>query len=279
MTKTFIKFFALIFAICMFAIFANAQTANLNKRTTYKNEKLDFGAGGTLTILGAPNGLISIEGTNKNEIEISADIEVQAENEADLAELSKISGFILDESTGHIRVISVGTHDKDYMKRVAKKFPKRLLNLPLKIDYRIKVPAYCDLQINSGKGDLTISTVEGTFQINALESNATLNLIGGTIDATFGSGNVDVKIGTRSWRGRHVNFQLASGNLSAQFPANMSADIDASVLRNGKVENSFISLKPRERSKFSEKQILARAGNGGAQFSFTVGDGTIKIQN
>lgn len=273
------KFLLMACAIFAAAVFANAQTTNLNKRTTFKSEKLAFGAGGTLTVIGAPNGSIEIEGTNKNEIEISADIEVQAENEADLAELSKISGFVLDESTGHIRVLSVGTHDRDYMKRTAKKFPKRLLNLPFKIDYRIKVPAYCDLEINSGKGDLKISAVEGAIQLNALESNATLNLIGGTIDATFGSGNVDVKIGTRSWRGRHANFQIASGNLSAQFPSNMSADIDASILRNGKVENSFAALKPRERAKFNEKQILARAGNGGAQFSFTVGDGTIKIQN
>lgn len=279
MTKTLTKFFALAFAIMAIVVCANAQTTNLSKRTTFKSEKLDFGAGGTLTVLGAPNGSISIEGTNKNEIEISADIEVQAENEADLAELSKISGFVLDENTGHVRVLSVGTHDKDYLKRAAKKLPKRLLNLPFKIDYRIKVPAYCDLEINSGKGDLTISAVEGAIRINALESKAILNLIGGTIDATFGSGDVDVKIGTRNWRGRHVNFQVASGNLNARFPANMSADIDASILRNGKVENFFNSLKPRERSKFSDRQILARAGNGGAQFSFTVGDGTIKIQN
>lgn len=279
MIKILLNVFILAFVIGGFANFAAAQTGNLIKRTTFKSEKIDFGAGGTLTIIGAPNGLISVEGWNKNEVEISADIEVQAENEADLAELSKISGFVIDDSLGHVRVLSVGTHDKDYMKRVAKKFPKRLLNLPFKIDYRIKVPNYCDLEINSGKGDLTVSTVEGAMQINALESNATLNLIGGTIDATFGSGNVDVKIETRSWRGRHANFQLAAGNLNVQFPSNISAEIDAAILRTGKIENSFASLKPRDRSKFSEKQIIARAGNGGAQLSFTVGDGTIKIQN
>lgn len=279
MTKIFTKFFAVSLAVFAFTAFSGAQTKSLIKRTTYKSEKLDFGAGGTLTILGAPNGSIFIEGTNKNEIEISADIEVQAETEADLAELSKINGFILDESTGHVRILSVGTHDKEYMKRTARKFPKRLLNLPFKIDYHVKVPTFCDLEINSGKGDLTISAVEGAFQINALESNAILNLIGGTIDATFGSGNVDIKIGTRSWRGRHANFQLASGNLNVQFPANMSADINASVLRTGQIENSFTTLKQRERSKFTDKQILARAGNGGAQLSFTVGDGRIKMQN
>lgn len=279
MTKNLLNLCAAGFIACFFAFAASAQSKNLIKRTTFKSEKISFGAGGTLTIIGAPNGLISVEGWSKNEIEISADIEVQAETEADLAELSKISGFVIDDSAIHIRVISVGTHDKDYLKRVAKKIPKRLLSLPLKVDYRIKVPAYCDLQIDSGKGDLSISSVEGAMQIKALESNATLNLIGGTVSATFGTGNVDVKINTRSWRGRQAVIQLATGNLNIQLPPNMNAEIDAAVLRTGKIENSMESLKPRNRSKFSEKQMIARAGNGGALLSFTVGDGNLKISN
>lgn len=276
------KYLPTIFACALsifLSVFVNAQSANLIKRTTFKNEKIPFGAGGTLTILGAPNGKITVEGWKRNEIEVSAEIEVQGENEADLAELSKISGFILDESLGHVRLLSVGTHDKDYLKRVAKKLPKKLLSLPFKIDYTVKVPAYCDLVINAGKGDLTVSAVEGAMQINALETNAAFNLIGGTIDATFGSGNVNVKIETRNWRGRHASFQLAKGDLNVQIPQNMSADIDASVLRNGKIENNMSSLVPRERSKFTEKSIVAKAGNGGAQLSFTVGDGNIKIVN
>lgn len=265
--------------LCGSAVCISAQSPNLIKRTTFKNEKLPFGAGGTLTVIGAPRGKITVEGWNRNEIEVSAEIEVQGENEADLAEISKISGFVLDESLGHVRLLSVGTHDKDYLKRAAKKFPKRLLNLPFKIDFIVKVPRYCDLAINSGKGDLTISAVEGAMQINALDTNATLNLIGGTIDATFGSGSVNINIPTRNWRGRHAVFQLASGSLNVQIPQNMSAEIDAFVLRSGKIENNLSSLTPRERSKFSERQITAKAGNGGALLSFTVGDGTIKISD
>lgn len=232
-----------------------------------------------MTIVGAPNGTIVVEGWSKNEIEVSAEVEMQAETEADLAQLAQVNGFILDESLGHVRVLSVGTHDTAYMKRVAKKFPKKLLNSPFRINYTIKVPNFCDLEINSGRGDLTLANVEGAMVINALEGNGSLNLIGGTINATFGKGDVDVKINTRSWRGRHVDIQLAAGNLNVQFPQNMSAEVDASVLRTGRIENSIASLKQRERAKFTEKSMLARAGNGGAQLSFTVGDGTLKMQN
>ncbi len=59
----------------------------------------------------------------------------------------------------------------------------------------------------------------------------------------------------------------------------MNAEVDASILRTGKIENALTSLKPRNRSKFSETSMLAKAGNGGALLSFTVGDGTLKMSN
>ena len=275
-TKIFLAVFC--FYLCAAAV-AFSQTAPLVKRTTYKSEKIDFGVGGTVTIVGAPNGSITIEGWQKNEIEVQAEIEIQAATEADLALLAQVNGFVLDEDFGHARIVSVGTHDRDYMKRVGKKFPKQLLSVPFKIDFRIKVPTYCDLEINGGKGDLTLSNVEGAMLIKFLESNARMDLVGGAIDATFGVGNVDVKIAKPSWRGRMLNVGLASGMLNVQFPQNLSADLNASILKTGKIENSLENLKPRERAKFSEKSIVARAGNGGALLSFTVGDGDLKLSS
>jgi hypothetical protein len=257
--------------------FAQNSGGTLIKRTNYKTETVDFGVGGTVSIVGAPSGSIRVEGWQKNAVEISAEVEMQAATEADLAELAKVNNFVIDNDFGHIRITSVGTHDKDYMKRVAKKFPKNLLGLPFKVDYVIKVPSYCDLEIDGGKGDLTLSGVEGAMKINFLETNAKLNLIGGSVVATFGSGTVEVNIPNRSWRGRSADVQLASGTMNVQVPLNFNANVDADVLRVGQIENALTNLKPRDRTKFSEKSITATAGNGGAALSFTVGDGTLKL--
>ncbi len=256
---------------------AFAQTAPLLKRTTYKTEKIDFGAGGTLSIVGAPEGSITIEGWRKNEIEITAEVEVQAANETDLALLAKVNTFTVDEDFGHVRVGSVGTYDKNYMKPLAKKFPKNLYNMPFRIDYRIKVPLFCDLEIDGGRGDFNLSGVEGAIQIKILESNAKLDLVGGTLAATVGSGSVDVTIPTRSWRGRSVEVQLAKGNVNVFFAPNLNANVSAAILRSGQIENSYALLKPLERAKFTEKSVVAKSGGGGAALSFTVGDGIIKL--
>src|SRR5207244_9606342 len=117
----------------------------------------------------------------------SAEIELQAESEAELAKLSEVTGYITEESPSRTGIISIGTNDKQNLKKSAKKFPRNLLDLPFRIDYAIHVPYYCDLEINGGKGDLTITGVEGTMRINFLDANAKLELIGGVTTATFGS--------------------------------------------------------------------------------------------
>jgi DUF4097 and DUF4098 domain-containing protein YvlB len=255
-----------------------ANPAPLLKRTTYKTENIDFGSGGTISIVGAPIGSITIEGWQKAEVEITAEVEVQAANENDLALLAQINTFVINEDFRHIRVETVGTFDKNYMKRAAKKFPKNLLNMPFRVDYYIKAPVFCDLEIDGGRGDLNLSKVEGAIQIKVLESNAKLDLVGGTLTATIGSGNVDVTIPTSIWRGRNADVLLAKGNMNVFFPQNLNANVNATVLRSGQIENSYKFLKPREqRAKFTAKSIAAKSGNGGATLSFTVGDGSLKL--
>ena len=269
-----------LFAVTIFLFLAPCfaqESKPLIKRTNYKTETVEFGVGGTVSIIGAPAGSITIEGWGKNAVEITAEVEMQAETESDLNELSKVNGFVIDDDFGHLRVTSIGTHDKNYMKRVAKKFPKNLLAMPFKIDYVIKVPVYSDINIDGGRGDLNLSNVEGMIRINYLESNARLSLIGGTVSATIGQGEVAVIIPNRSWRGRSADVQLASGTMTVQMPINLSANVDAQVLRAGQIENSLTILKPRQRTKFTEKSMAAKAGNGGAALSFTVGDGTLKF--
>jgi hypothetical protein len=266
------------FLLLAFSAVCFAQAGQLIKKTTYKTDSIDFGVGGSISITGAPLGSISIEGWNKPEIEVSAEIEVQAASEADLALLAGVNGFILDQGFNHTRIVSVGTFDKDYMKRTAKKFPKALLGMPFKIDFKIKVPRFCDLNITGGDGDFSLSGVDGEIFVKYLNSNAKINLVGGSLQATFGGGTVDVTIPTRSWRGRFADIQLATGTMNILLPLNFNAEVEAAVLRTGQIENTFAELKPKTRNvKFTDKSISAKAGSGGVPLKFTVGDGTLKI--
>ncbi len=59
--------------------------------TTTRHETRRFAYGGTVTIVGAPVGSISVAGWPRSEVEITADIELHADTEENLARLASIN--------------------------------------------------------------------------------------------------------------------------------------------------------------------------------------------
>lgn len=257
---------------------AAALPTTLLKRTATRRDSRRFAFGGTVTVVGAPRGAVTIEGWNRNEVELVADIELNAATEADLDQLAAVNSFVFDEDLNHLSVLTTGTHDRDYMKKVAKKFPKNLLNLPWKIDYTLRVPTNTDLEINAGYGPVKVTAVEGALRISATESETALTLTGGLVTTTVTAGMVTLTVPVRSWRGAGVEIRLATGTVNVDLPPGFNGDIDAEILRNGKIVNTHEGLASREKPGLTERTVRARAGAGGAFFRVTVGDGTVNIR-
>lgn len=285
MTSISVRALALFAAFLLFATTLEAQqkkTAELNRipqlvRTTTRHDLRRLPYGSTLTIIGPPDSSITIEGWRRSEVEISAEIQLRADTEADLDLLAAVNTFVLDEDTNHLRVMSTGTHDKAFMRSVAKKFPKGLLGLPWRIDFRIRVPFAIDLDINAGRGPISVNSVEGNVQLSAAESVANLKLTGGTVSATIAIGTLKLEIPARSWRGVGATVQIAAGEITVEIPAGFSGDFDAEVLRAGKIDSSYEELARASRGA-DPRTLSARAGAGGAAFKLTVGDGVIVIR-
>jgi hypothetical protein len=273
-----------VFASLLFALPVAAQKDSkpvagpLMTRTTTRHETYRLQFGGTVTLSAAPAGSIIIEGWERNEVEVNASIELQAPSAADLDRLAAINTFVVDEDTNHIRIMTSGTHDRAFMKRMTKNFPKALIGLPWKIDYHIKIPALTDLEVDAGNGPISLSGVEGTMRLNALNSDANLSLTGGLVSVLIQSGTINLAIPVRSWHGLGSEIKLASGNLNLDLMPGFSADINAEVLRLGEIKNGFAELQPLERNSITSRSVRARAGSGGATLTLTVGDGTITIR-
>lgn len=280
------SFASLLFLLFAFSIPAVAQkdkklplSGPLLKRTTTRHETARLQYGGTVTLSAAPTGSIVIEGWDRNEVDVTATIELQAPTAADLDRLAVVNNFVFDEDMNHIRIITTGTHDRSFMKRIAKGFPKTLNGLPWKIDYVVKMPVVTDLVVDSGVGPISVSGVEGALRLNALSSDADLSLTGGLVQVLIQKGTIKLRIPARGWHGLGSEFQLGSGVMTVELLPGFSADINADVLRTGQVKNSFADLQPTSRNSIQPSSIRARAGSGGATLTFTVGDGSIEIKN
>jgi len=181
------------------------------KRAATRREVRRLGYGGSVTVYGAPEGSVTVEGWPRAEVEVTAEVELNADTEEDLARLAELNGFVLDEDHNHVRVVTTGTHDRQFLKRAARDLPKRLRAMPWKIDYRVRVPAVCDLEVYAGRGAVTLSGVEGAVRLNAGEGPAAITLAGGDVEATLRGGPVHVRIPARSWRGRGMSVRVVGG--------------------------------------------------------------------
>lgn len=265
--------------VLAFSFFVLAQGNLTHQRTITKTDRFEFRSGGTIVIAGAPKGSIQVFGSPANEIEVTAEINLLAANEEDLNTMISITGFATEESAIRASIITVGNHNKFGLKKLPKNISKGMLSLPFRVNYIIRVPMYSDLEIDGGKGDLSITGIVGSIRANFLESNAKVDIAGGTAQLAIGKGSLDVSFGPKSWRGRSATVQIAEGDLTIRLPTTLSAEIDAAVLGAGVIENGFPDLKPRDRKViFTEKAMFAKAGVGGALMKFSVGDGKLKIE-
>jgi hypothetical protein len=245
-------------------------------RTTTRHEARRLGYGSTLTLVGAPAGSITVEAWARDEIDVTAEIELHADTEEDLALLAQVNGFAFDVEGSHVRVVTTGTHDRKFMKRW-KEFPARLLAMPWRIDYRVKVPPVIDMDVSAGGGPLAFRGTDGSLRLSAGDSNAVFDLSGGDVQATILSGSVLFRAGAQSWRGRGATVRLASGTLTVALPARFDADVDAAVLRAGEITGRHDSFAPRDDAPQSPRAWRVRAGAGGAPLRFEVGEGAIRF--
>jgi hypothetical protein len=278
MTKLKLLVFLSVLVSPVYSQKTAAPEIQLLTRTSTRRETARFSYGGTVTLIAAPRGSVTVEGWQRNEVEVTANIELKGPTEADLDQLAKVNSFVFDEDLNHISILTTGTHDRAFMKKAAKNFPKKLLNLPWKIDYRLRVPVNTDLEVNAGHGDVKLSGVEGALRITATESDTALTLTGGTVTTTVTAGAITFTIPARSWRGNGADIRVASGTINVDLQPGFSGDIDADILRTGKIINTYDGLTSREKPGLTERTVRARAGAGGAYFKFTVGDGTVNIR-
>jgi len=279
-----LKLLSIVFLLAVFGTNVSAQKKPLPAqpaealiRTVNRHEVKRLGYGGTFTVIGAPEGSITIEGWSRNEVDVTSEIQLHASTEADLDLLAAVDNFVLDADVNHLQLLTTGTHDKAFMRAAARKFPKTLLNSPWRADYRIRVPYALDLEVNGGRGPIVIKNVEGNIRVSAAEGVVDLTLTGRTLSATVGIGAINLNVPGRSWSGVGGELRVAAGNITLMLPRDFSGDVEAETLRSGKIDNSHPGVIADD-ANVSPGKFKGRAGAGGATFQLTVGDGTITIK-
>lgn len=257
----------------MVAAVCGAQTL---KRTTVKTDSIPFGAGSTLAIAGAPVGNIKLWNSTADKVTIEATIEVQASSENDLAGAAALTGFVVQETLGRVAIVSVGADSRRKFTNEEKKLIKRLKGLPYRIDYQIGIPKYCNVEIDGGRGEIELVGAEGRHRITGVDADVRAH-ISGFLSIALQKGRADIQV-VPTWRMDGIEASVVSGDISLRVARGVSGNVDASVLRVGKIFNkNGPEFVPRDERKlpFTEKLVSGKLGSGGSGIKLTVGDGSI----
>src|SRR5690349_2546310 len=96
-----LKILLFITVICVLALPVYSQQTTtpeiqLLTRTSTRHESARFNYGGTVTLIAAPRGSVIVEGWQRNEVEVTATIELKGATDADLDQLAKVNTFVFD---------------------------------------------------------------------------------------------------------------------------------------------------------------------------------------
>jgi hypothetical protein len=150
---------------------------------------------------------------------------------------------------------------------------ERLRSAQWRIDYALRVPRYCDLDLRLGDGNITIKGVEGVVNFNGRRGEVRLEHLGGTVYGAMGEGAAEIVLSERSWRGRGLDLSLGRGEIRLRVPEVYNAELAASA--GAEAIDVRYPLGAREAS--GARSLHTNIGSGGALISLTSVAGKVRV--
>jgi len=179
------------------------------------------------------NGRIEVEGWDRDEIKVTAEITIKASSREKAEELFKRIDFEVDADLHEV-----------YVKAVLPK--KRFGNIfglfggnseSINIRYYVKMPYRTHFELESVNGKITVNDVEGIFLVKTVNGGIDLDLEGGAGDITTVNGGIDCDIKGFPIGGE-LNVKTVNGSVNLNLPDDTGAVLDVSTV-NGRVRLDF----------------------------------------
>ncbi len=247
-----------------------------------REQSLRFEYGRALKVTLPPTGSLTVVGWKRSELRIQAQIRVEGASAADVAAVAERIGFQLDARDVQLHVISVGPAAKNLSRKerraVADGLASPLLRLPYRIDYKLSVPEYTDLEITVFDGELALSDIYGGIVFMVQRGQVHLNGVAGTVVGRLATGQARVELNGRSWRGTGLDLRVGVGDILLSVPRGYAADV--ALAASAPLDIRY----PLDRGSETPfdlpfgAQARGRFGVGGAELRLATGRGTIRVE-
>ena len=210
---------------------------------------------GTLVVDGRRNGGISVFGSSRRDVLITARIQASARSEARAEEIA--------------RAIRIRTVDG----RIFAEGPETGSREWWSVNFEVDVPSRSDLDLRAANGGIEVVDVRGVLRLETTNGGIHLEGVGGDVVAETTNGGMDVRLVGERWEGKGLEAITSNGGVRVRIPDGYSAHLETGTV-NGGIDIDFpVTVRGR-----IGRQVTTDRGQGGATIRVMTTNGGVVIR-
>ncbi len=210
-----------------------------------------------LAVDARPNGGITVEGWDRNEIRVRARVRTQARTEAEARELASEVRVHTDAG----RIASEGPRNLDWDRR------------GWSVSYEVFVPRRTDLGLTSTNGGLRVTAVEGEMELSSTNGGISLQRVAGEVRGRTTNGGLDVRLAGDRWNGRGLELETTNGSVTLTLPEGYSARLETRTVNGGTRVDFPVTVQGR-----NGRRVEADLGSGGPLIRIETTNGAVRVR-
>jgi hypothetical protein len=150
----------------------------------------------------------------------------------------------------------------------------RNVDMDVKVDYEIRLPAGVDLEAMVVSGDIEAEGLRSDVHVNTVDGEISITTTGRAW-ANSVSGDIEIDMGDFS--GGDLDFHTVSGDITLRLPADFSADVDFSSL-SGDLDTDFdMEVHNAHERRWVGSRVEGTIGRGGRDLNLNTVSGDVRI--
>jgi len=208
-----------------------------------------------LTVDGRDNGGITVHAWDKNEVQVVAMVQAQAESEQDARDIAR-------------QVVVAGANGT-----VRAEGPRTARRQSWSVSYEVWTPRNTELALTASNGGISVDGIEARMNLETVNGGLTLTDVDGDVRGVTTNGGITAQLGGDRWRGSGLDLRTSNGGVHLVIPSNYSAVLETGTV-NGGLDIGF----PVTVQGAIGRQFSAQLGGGGATIRAVTTNGGVSIR-
>jgi hypothetical protein len=211
-------------------------------------------ATGSIEVDGRPNGGVSVEAWDRNDVEIVARVRATARSQERAEEL--VRGVEISWDAG----------------RLAADGPRPERRESWVVSYRLRAPGDTDLDVRTTNGGIDVTGISGDVEVRAINGGVSLSNLAGDVRSRTTNGGVTVELADDRWTGDGLDVETTNGSVTLQIPDDYSAELELGTT-NGRIDLDFpVTVQGR-----IGRRLRASLGDGGSPIRAVTTNGSVRV--